>query len=518
MKLSYIPRISRILFLLLLTCALLISCADNTNEVIPPDTVRQSTNSVFVYNMYGIARYDYDDNGRITEIVTLDPTTLSTFITDTEKYACKYTYGQNGYISELIYFGNTFRINNVDENGRPISAICDTVDPIMTVEFTYGDNDKIIEEVFYEGNELLAKNNFDSDSKPVTLLYNHIGEIKFDYYDTETYITIKYLESDDASPDITLYFDEYGFPRYCTQNVEDAVRATTWSYNQNNLCEGALIESSYDGYFFSEEYMIFHDNAGRISSINLYTPKSDGTPMMSARYEYKYGDDGKAKSQTDTIYVDDSVVSQKIFYEFIDGKRGKITTEDYTDGVLSSKSLEEKAYDAKGRTVKITLSNYRSDGTYSSGKIEEYEYNPDGSVAERVTYSYTDNQSLEYVFTEEFSFNDNGLTTSVIYTAYDKDKQLAEKEIDEFEYNDNNDVTYQTITIYDKNEKLVSKTVTVNEYAEVGYLKATTATQYDSEGNVTLSAETKYNSDGEVISSTSAQYDSDGNVISSTEE
>lgn len=450
-------------------------------EVIKPSTV---SNSIFIYNKDGIARYVYNELGKISEIVTLDPLTMTEYISEAENLTCKYTYDANGNITELIYLGKKFIIDNVDEIGRPTSAICETVTPAVSVRFTYGDNNVITKEEFSEGGVVVLVNSYDNDGRPILIDYTSIGSLSYEYSNNEVYVTVKNTDPTQSSPGITLYTNESGYPYAFLQSFENAMTGYSWAYDDNMLCTNTVVETVYDSQRFSEEYVLIYNEQDLLSKVMYYTYNSENVPIISKHYAYEYDEEGNATFQTDTTLDEDGNVKNKLIYKFINGKRFEYSTEEYNKNSLTSKNTIDRIFDESNREISITYSNYLGDGTLASVNVSDYEYDVSGLVSKRTTKAYDDKNELQHNFVEEYSYNKFGRKEFVTYTVLDPTGILIEKETDSFEYDENGNVVNQTALIFDAGDNLVNKIVTLHKYSDTGKLESTTVTTYDSTGNI----------------------------------
>ncbi len=485
-------RIVLLCFAFVVICGLLCSCNEkNVPENGVGDTVLSvNGDSTYVYNIYGIAQYKYNDNGKLVEIISLDPITLTPFISDSEKYECKYKYSDSGYISELVYFGKDYYIDAVDENGRPVSAVCDTVEPVRSVNFKYDNNNNVVFEEFLEGDTVVFTSKFNSLGKPTQLDYPGNGKINFTYSDSETYVDISLYDPTQTTPDITISFDEAGYPKYLMQSMDGAMSGTTWYYNEEMLCIDTLIESSYDGSRYTEEYEINHNKDRSISDISYYIPDINSEPVLYSTSKYEYDANGTPKKQIDVIYNGDDLIDERTVYEFVNGKRAKTTTEKFKDGLLESKDVTEKEFDNVGREKTVATYNYDKNESFVSGMVQNYVFDFEGYVTERKTEKYSKQDVIENIIIENYEFDDNKNKTKATYRVFDKDNVLVDKEIDTFEYDANGNITVQTVSDYDEKELLVSVTKTENKYDANGTQVSSTVTLYDTNGNV-ISTETK---------------------------
>ncbi len=484
MKKSTYLKLGLLVFLFVLVNIFMNSCTDESDIENSNHIAVENNDSVYVYNIYGIAQYKYNADGKLSEILSLDPITLTPFITDSDKYECKYTYDDNGYICDLIYFGKRFSVNKVDELGRTLSAVCNTVEPMWSVNFTYDENDNVIREEFFEGNNSVLKTTFDSSGKPTELDYHGTGTIRFTYTSSETYVMISLYDASQTAPDITITFDESGYPKYFLQSLDGAMSGTTWYYNEQMLCFDTLVESSYEGSRYTEEYVINYNNDKSISDISYYVPDNNQEPVLYSTSEYKYNSDGSPKTQIDIVYNGDEYIDKKTIYGFVNGKRANTTTETYTDGSLESKEVVEKVFDSIGREKTVSTFSYDKNEELISGSVQDYEFNSEGYVTERKTEKYSQNNVIENTIFENYEFDDVGNKIKATYRVYNSENILSDKEIDTFEYNKEGNITIQTVSIFDASESLVSLTKTENKYAADGTLEESTVTQYDAEGNV----------------------------------
>lgn len=482
-------KLFALIFFVLFTFLLLLSCtkttpiqAPTTNDQNITSTV-SATKDIFVYNNSGIARYVYDNDNKLISIRTLDPTTMSAFLVNPGAYVCEYVYSDNGYLSSLTYFGNTFTVSETDSEGKPIKAICETSDDDLHVKFSYGEDNKITCESFYESGELVLENQFDSENRPKSCKYTGMGKLTYSYLNNEVNVAIELEDRTQTAPNLALTMDENGYPKYMMQSIDSAIIGTTWTYNEQMVCESTLIESFYDGASYSEKYDIYYEG-DLISYILYYVPNADKEPMLYSEELYTYHPSKELASKTNIVYGSDDVIDSKTINVYSDGKVSEITTETYTDGKLESKKIEEKEYDASGNESGIVTTKYNEKNEFVSKNAQQYVFDTNGNITERQTQILDSNGFLVNVLKEIYKYDSLGRRTEAEYYAYDSKNKLSEKEIDTFEYNDRGEITLQTVSMFDSTETLISLTKTLYEYDENGQVTSTKKTVSDREGNI----------------------------------
>ncbi len=475
---------SFILILLVLFASLFIMSCNNQTEIEETEESEEinlpqmvDSNVSFAYGQFGLTKYIYDDDNRITDIVTLSIYSMSEFIENSNAYKCKYEY-DNGVLSSLVYMGKLFTPDKTDEQGRVISAVSDNG---VYVDFTYGENGIVVKEDFYDNGQLVLTNEFNSKGRPTSVNYYELGKLTYDYSDGVIYVTMNLVGTDEASPDITIYLDDNGYPYACSEVVDIAMIGYTWTYIEDYKCTNTVVETVYAGQATTEEYVIYYNDDGSIEKILKYTYKADGTPKQLADYRFEYNADGTPKQRVDTDYDDNFKVEKKVINLYEDTVRTTVTTELYTDGALSEKTYEKSTFDENGVQIKQSNYSYSSNDTFVSGTDEEYEYE-DGKLRGRTSYFYGENKSLTQIFKEHHTVDELGRNTSSVYEAYEPTGELREKEVDEFEYDENSNVIRQSISIYEKDE-LVHKDVSEYVYLD-GELDKTVVTRFDKDGKV----------------------------------
>ncbi|MBE6649906.1 MAG: hypothetical protein E7613_01200 [Ruminococcaceae bacterium] len=457
-----------------LLCFLMLSCTSestdkpssqpNETPVVPNKVTVVDPEYIFVYDLNGIARVKQDDTGRITEVVTLDPITLTAPFSNDDNHISRYNYDENGNLTSFSYFGNEFDVTLTDENGRAIGALCDDTSMHITAELSYFDNGIVSEEKFYQDGKTVNINKYNEKGIPVSFFYDEFGEMTFTYSGSEVYIQIVGTDSNEM-PGVTLYLNEYGYPSYSVQEAEGAVSQTRWTYDDTNRCIDAFIENTYDGMVYKEEYEIYYGDNGNIDEILYLSPDKDGNPITTKVIVYSYDKNGNQIKRSEEFRNEDGTVQKNVSTE-LSGDVVITTTENYSNGLVESKSVNKTEYDNEKRAVKAELFYYSASGELSSSNYSEYTYNTYGSLSKRVTDVYDKDNMHLYCMEVDYKYNDKKQVELVTYSVYGNGDELLEKEIDEFIYNDKGETVKQIVSLYDSNEKLVS------------------VTEYDAEGNV----------------------------------
>lgn len=468
--------------LLLFSLSLLILCSCNEAENDVKTSPVDFGNTVFAYNLNGIAKYIYDDAGRVVEIITLDPTTLNPFPTNSLSDVCEYSYNSSGILNELTYFGRQFRSVETDVAGRTLRADCTENNDIF-VEFLYNSNGIISDEKFYENGVLVLHSIFDNKARPARIEYADYGTLTFDYYDKETYVTALPKDTTDSELSITIYLDDRKLPNYCMQSIDNSVMRTTWTLDESGYCIDTLVESTTEGYSLTEKYEIFYSVDRKVSNVKYYVPESDGSPRLSRDTIYYYDTDGEFISQSEVKYDAEGKIQQKSQYDCSVPSAEKTTIEYYSDGEKEKTEITETSTDSQGRLSATSQYVILPDGTYSNSKKTELLYDDTGNVKERISYIYDEKNTLTASLNEIYSYDSNRRIIKAEYVVLNSNGKLVEREIDEFVY-DGNNVKSTTVSMYDNNGELVSKTVTDKEYDASGKETNSTVTVYGPDGNV----------------------------------
>ncbi len=490
-----------VLCILLLTFTILASSCDNEREAISPNENNQGSgdsvvtneatgkiNSVFIYTTNGISRYNYDTKGRITDILILDPITLTSDLVDPNSKTCKYSYDEYGNICEYIYFGKNFNIVEYGEDGKPIRAENNN-GVQLTVEFTYDNKGNLISEEFYENGTYVLKNTFDSKFRPETISYPDEGYLKFDYSESETYITVNYKDNDKVGTSITLYLDEKGYLIYSMQSADTAIIGTTWTYDTEYRCIDTVVESAYDGGIFTEEYLITYNDNGVLDNIRYFVPDSENNPRISAHYSYSYDKSGKLIKKFETEYDNKNQEIARITTEYSDAKESTVTKTAIEDGKTTKKEITEYEYFINGNVKKAIISEYDGTNDFIGKKTADFEYDTKGRITKRITTSYLNESDIEYTFIEDHIYDEVGNKVKSAYVSYDGNGNFLKKEIDEFIYNESGNITEQNVYIYDTEDTIYTRTQTVYDYSLKGEIKNTVTTQYDKNGKIITTIE-----------------------------
>lgn len=471
---------------LLTICLFVLSSCDNNENVNDPeeDGVMTISDSVFVYNLNGIAEYTYDDDGRVSEIITLDPYTLNPYLINEGTETCRYTYNASGVLDKLSYFGRDFTPTATNENGLPTRFESNDSKINVYVDISYNSNGNILTERFFENGKEVLFNVFDSNFRPKSSKYSEFGSLTYDYYDSETYITVKSKDDPQADFSIEIYLDEYNMPKYCMQSIDGAVMGITWTFDSNGRCIDTLVESKADDYSLTEKYEVYYSDKGRMSSMKYYVPNNDGAPRLSTEFLYSYGSEGNFIKQTEKKYNVDGVLETVTEYDYSEALVEKTTIEYYADGKINKTEITSKAYDSNGRVVSASQYVMLPDATFESAQVTLYKYNSSGNIEEYRTENFDKNNKLDNYLIAEYTYDSKNMATKVVYTAFDADNTFIEKEIDEFVYDENYNVLTSSVTMFGSDDAIVTKTVTEREYNDSGEITKTVTTTYDAEGNV----------------------------------
>lgn len=367
-------------FVLLLTALFLTACPEKQD---PMNTVAYFEHGFSVDQM-AILRYEYNEQGKILNILVLDWNTLFPAMNaDKQDFDISYRYDKTGKLISHTFHGANM-VLEYDENGHvkhskgyrvgelyEIDYTCDENGTIRTVTLTKGE-EPYIQQVVYEYTE---DGKLQREGK-----YEHKygdGEITVSNGDTKTAQTYR-IKLNASSHIQEIAFQKKGdYPDYTTRDIW-----YEWSYDETGNCIASEGYSEYLDFQYHTICSMAYDKQGRL--VEALTEVDEECPTMkSYAVSYEYGKDGlvsKATLQEVAVPGSTTTSDYNCVYEYVGGRLSKTTSEHLP--------TEKRAYTIRDTNIFDPSTGHYLTGTREYIDAQGNPVKPEGIVTWMASYEY----------------------------------------------------------------------------------------------------------------------------------
>ncbi len=453
-----------LILLMLFLIMVFSSCSEAETEV--------DTRVLYAHSSIGITKYIYED-GKLTEVKTLDPVTLNEAIVGADNLKHTYSYDENGILDGIVYQGQNLRIE-YDENSFPKRAGGKN----LYVNFTCNASGAIVKEEIYQNKKLVVENRYADDGTPVSSNYIDLGTIDYSFTEKVSSVTV-------TSGDETLFYEitigDDGKPTMFSQTTNFATVITAWQYNNDGLVTVAAVQTTTTG-SLREQYDIVYNDEGKMNNLfRSFVDQYDNLALNSETY-YTYNSDGEVTISSSTTYNDDATVKNMVIIKYENDKKVNVIESEFEENAVASYVESEYTYDKNGNTLTLSKSSMTGDDTFVSGEIYEYRYD-DAEKLTGLTVNYLgENREIKTKKVEEYVYDDNGFCATARMYLTDGESNLIERKTDVYERDDYGNIKMQLTSRYDSTDSLTGTTVVENLYNVKGKLLTSVTRNYDANG------------------------------------